>query len=106
MRLTQDESAGRLQKLLHGLVSELVDKPHEVDVSSTVSDGGNTVVLTVRTGTGEVGKVIGKQGRNAQALRVLLEAVAAKFKQRVVLEIDDLRSRRRRKHEGSNVARH
>lgn len=106
-RLTQEETAGRLKTMLHGLVSELVDRPEEVDVSSTISDGGNTVVLTVRTANGEVGKVIGKQGRNAQALRILLEAVAAKFKQRVVLEIDDLRgNRRRRRHEsGKDVDR-
>lgn len=94
MRRTQEESASRLQRLLHELVSELVDEPKQANVSRTVSDGGNTVVLTIRTANGEVGKVIGKHGRNAHALRVLLEAVAAKFKQRVVLEIDDRRRRR------------
>lgn len=93
-RLTQAESAERLRKLLDDLVRELVDRPDEVSVFTTISDGGNTVVLTVRTANGEVGKVIGKQGRNAQAVRILLEAVAAKYKQRVVLEIDDNRRRR------------
>lgn len=95
-RLTQAESAERMRKLLADLICELVDKPAEVGVTTTISDGGNTVVLTVRTANGEVGKVIGKQGRNAQAVRTLLEAVAAKYKQRVVLEIDDNRTRRRR----------
>jgi hypothetical protein len=47
------------------------------------------IVLTVRTGPGEVGKVIGKRGKNAQAIRILMEAIAAKYKQRVVLEIAD-----------------
>lgn len=89
-------AAERLKKWLTDLLRELVDRPDEVSVSTTVSEGGNTVVLTVRTADGEVGKVIGKQGRTAQAVRSLLEAVAAKYKQRAVLEIDDNKRRRRR----------
>ena len=80
-----------MRELLRGLVEELVDNPKGVEVSETISDGGNTIVLTVRTGNGDMGKVIGKQGRNAQALRTLFEAIAAKHKQRVVLEIADCR---------------
>lgn len=80
-----------LQKLLKHIVVELVDKPAAVEVDSIVSDGGNTIVLTVRTAQGETGKVIGRTGRNAGALRVLLDAVAAKYKRRVVLEIADSR---------------
>lgn len=102
-KLTQEESAERLRKLLADLVCELVDRPQDVTVFTTISDGGNTVVLTVRTAAGEVGKVIGKQGRNAQAVRLLLEAVAAKYKQRVVLEIDD--SRRRHNDGRANLGR-
>ena len=83
-----------MQELLRDIVKELVDKPNKVEVAETISDGGDTVVLTVRTDDGEVGKVIGKMGKNAQALRVLLEAIAAKHKKRVVLEIADSMHRR------------
>lgn len=99
-RLTQEQSAERMRKLLADLVCELVDRPEDVTVNTTLSDGGNTVVLTVRTANGEVGKVIGKQGRNAQAVRILLEAVAAKYRQHVVLEIDD---GKRRRHDASRA---
>lgn len=83
--------AEQLRRLATILTAELVDQPEQVVVTANVSDGGNTVVLTIRTADGEVGKVIGKQGRNAQAMRTLLEAAAAKLRQRVVVEIDDRR---------------
>lgn len=85
-----------LLELTKDIVRELVDKPEGVEVQQTISDGGQTIVLTVRTADGDMGKVIGKLGRNAQALRVLLEAVAAKHKQRVVMEIAEVDSRRGR----------
>lgn len=78
-----------LKEVLEVLVVELVDKPDEVYVEETVSNGGNTRVLTVNVAYGEVGKIIGKQGRNARAIRHILESIAAKAKTRVVLEIAD-----------------
>ncbi len=78
-----------MQELLKTLVEELVDYPNGVVITETVSDGGNTIVLTVRTKDGDLGKVIGKQGKNAQAIRTLFEAIAAKYRRRVVLEIAD-----------------
>jgi len=103
--MTQAEGASRLRGLLLDVVKELVDRPDKVEVTQTVSDGGNTVVLTVRTADGEVGKVIGRGGRNAQALRILFEAIAAKYKQRVVLEIADSDNPRRRRNNGSKGSR-
>jgi len=79
----------KMQELTQEIVRELVDHPDGVEVQQTVSDGGQTIVLTVRTADGDMGKVIGKQGRNAQALRTILEAIASKYKQRVVMEIAD-----------------
>jgi len=79
----------KLRELLKDVVMELVDTPDAVSVSQTVSEGGGTVILTVKTGTGDAGKVIGKAGRIAKALRVLLEAMSAKYKTRVMLEIAD-----------------
>jgi len=76
-----------MQNLLKNMVEELVDAPDDVTVSKTVSDGGNTVVLTVRTATDDMGKIIGKKGKNAHAIRTILEAIAAKYGYRVILEI-------------------
>lgn len=87
-----------MQELTREIVKELVDDPDGVDVQQTISAGGDTVVLTVRTADGDMGKVIGKQGRNAQALRTLLEAIAAKYKQRVVMEIAEREGRRHDAH--------
>lgn len=78
-----------LRELLQDIVMELVDNPDAVSVSQTASEGGGTVILTVKTGNGDAGKVIGKSGRIAKALRVLLEAMSAKYKTRVMLEIAD-----------------
>lgn len=86
----------KMQDLAREIVRELVDQPDGVEVQQTISDGGNTLVLTIRTSDGDMGKVIGKQGRNAQALRTILEAVAAKNKQRVVVEIADREGSRHR----------
>jgi len=85
----------RIRDLLHGLVAELVDNPAEAEVHSVIGSGGRTVVLTVTTARGDIGKVIGKRGKTAEALRYLLEAMAARHKIKVVLEIDDGRERRR-----------
>jgi predicted RNA-binding protein YlqC (UPF0109 family) len=63
----------------------LVDQPEEVSVSEVV--GGHTVVLEISVAKGDMGKVIGKQGRNAQALRTILSAAAGKLRKRYVLEI-------------------
>jgi predicted RNA-binding protein YlqC (UPF0109 family) len=51
--------------------------------------GGRTVLLTVNTARGEIGKVIGKGGKTFKAIKYLLEAMAAKHKIRLDLEIDD-----------------
>ena len=67
-----------LQGLLKSLVEELVDIPGETSVQKTISDGGNTVMLTVKTANGEVGKVIGKQGKNAQAKEAYQTAITKK----------------------------
>jgi predicted RNA-binding protein YlqC (UPF0109 family) len=86
----------RIRDLLRGIVCELVDKPEEAEVVSVIGSGGRTVVLTVTTAKGDIGKVIGKKGRTAEALRFLLEAMAAKHKIKLCLEIDDGRGARGR----------
>jgi predicted RNA-binding protein YlqC (UPF0109 family) len=67
------------------MVRQLVDTPAEVAVSATESQ--HTVILTVRVVPTDVGKVIGKKGRIADALRTIVSAAAAKQGKRALLEI-------------------
>ena len=65
-----------MKELLTGMIKAIVDKPDEVDISLTESE--NTVIYELRLGDGDVGKVIGKKGRNVTAIRTLLSAATAK----------------------------
>jgi len=68
------------------IVTKLVDHPEEVKVSQI--DSEKTVILELQVKEGDLGKVIGKKGRTAKALRTLLTAAAAKQGQkRAILEI-------------------
>lgn len=91
--MKRDESQERIEKLLGCIVREMVDAPEEVEI--TASYGGNCLVLTVRVGDGEVGKIIGKQGYNIDAIRTIMEAVAAKYRWKLWIEIDDDRGNRK-----------
>lgn len=74
-----------MKEFVEYIVKKLVDRPDEVSINEI--QGEKTVVLELRVGSGEMGKVIGKNGRIAQAIRILLTATSAKFNKRVVLEI-------------------
>lgn len=74
-----------MKELIQYIVRAIVDNPDEVSVSEI--EGGQTTVLELKVAKSDLGKVIGKQGRNAQAIRTILGAVSAKIKKRVVLEI-------------------
>jgi predicted RNA-binding protein YlqC (UPF0109 family) len=74
-----------LKELVHYIVHSMVDNPEEISVSEI--EGNQTTVLELRVAKSDLGKVIGKQGRNAQAIRTILAAVSAKIRKRVVLEI-------------------
>lgn len=68
------------------IVTKLVDHPEEVKVSQI--DSEKTVILELQVKEGDLGKVIGKKGRTAKAIRTLLTAAAAKQGQkRAILEI-------------------
>ncbi|WP_092235500.1 KH domain-containing protein [Desulfobacula phenolica] len=69
------------------IVQVLVDEPELVCVTEIC--GKNISILELQVSKSDVGKVIGKQGRTANALRIILSAVSAKAKKRVVLEIID-----------------
>ncbi|MFQ5649228.1 MAG: KH domain-containing protein [bacterium] len=69
------------------IARHLVDKPEEVEVSEI--DGDQTDVFELRVGRGDMGKVIGRKGQTAIALRTLLAAASAKTGRRSVLDIVD-----------------
>jgi len=85
----QDGVGGRgMAELLAFLARGLVDRPEEVSVEQFEEDDG-TVVLELCVGEDEYGKVIGRGGRTAQALRTVVRAAATHERRRVQVEIVD-----------------
>ncbi|MDO9631160.1 MAG: KH domain-containing protein [Humidesulfovibrio sp.] len=74
-----------LRDMIEYIARSLVDNPDEVKV--TEIEGEQTAVLELKVAKEDLGKVIGKQGRTARAMRTLLGAASAKVKRRAVLEI-------------------
>jgi hypothetical protein len=74
-----------MREFLAFVVGHLVDHPELVAIDQVEAD--TTVTFTLHVGPGEVGRVIGRSGRTAQAIRVLLAAVAARQGRRAMLEI-------------------
>jgi predicted RNA-binding protein YlqC (UPF0109 family) len=74
-----------MKDLVNYIAQALVDNPGEVDVSEI--EGNQTSVLELKVAKEDLGKVIGKQGRTARAMRTILSAASAKVKKRTVLEI-------------------
>ena len=74
-----------LRDLVDFMARSLVDKPDEVDVTEVV--GEQTTVIELVVSKGDLGKVIGKQGRTAKAMRTILNAASTKLQKRSVLEI-------------------
>jgi len=74
-----------MKELLELMARGLVDQPEEVQV--TEIQGAQTTVLELRVAPEDLGKVIGKQGRTARAIRTILSAAGMKLRKRVVLEI-------------------
>ncbi len=74
-----------LRDMIEYIAKSLVDSPDEVRV--TEIEGEQTSVLELKVAKEDLGKVIGKQGRTARAMRTLLGAASSKAKKRAVLEI-------------------
>jgi predicted RNA-binding protein YlqC (UPF0109 family) len=77
-----------MKEFIEYIVKQLVDKPEKIVVKETNAEE-NTIMITIKTDRDDIGKVIGKQGRNAIAMRVLLNAVGAKGGHRTTLQILD-----------------
>ncbi|HIZ12375.1 MAG TPA: KH domain-containing protein [Candidatus Mediterraneibacter stercorigallinarum] len=74
-----------MKELVEVIAKALVDHPEEVSVNE--KNEGRTLVLELHVADGDMGKVIGKQGRIAKAIRSVVKAAAAKEDKRVVVDI-------------------
>ena len=74
-----------MKELVEVIAKSLVDFPDEVVVTETESEKGN--ILEIRVAQSDMGKVIGKQGRIAKAIRSVVKAAASKEDKKVIVEI-------------------
>jgi hypothetical protein len=75
-----------MKELVELLVKELVDHPEEVEVTEA-PDGRGTVSIEIRVSPSDTGKVIGKQGKIANAIRTVVKAAAAKADKKAFVDI-------------------
>ncbi|MGA7563633.1 MAG: KH domain-containing protein [Desulfobaccales bacterium] len=74
-----------MKELIKFIAQALVDNPEEVQVNEV--EGEQTSVIELKVAKEDLGKVIGKQGRTARAMRTILSAASTKIRKRAVLEI-------------------
>ncbi|MGI6318839.1 MAG: KH domain-containing protein [Firmicutes bacterium] len=74
-----------MKELVELIAKSLVDYPEQVDVKQV--EGEHSIILELRVAPDDMGKVIGKQGRIAKAIRTVVNAAAVKDKKRVMVEI-------------------
>ena len=74
-----------MKDLITDIVQAIVDNPEEVSVNEIEST--QSIILEVMVAKGDMGKVIGKRGRNVQSIRTILGAAAGKTRKRYVLEL-------------------
>ena len=74
-----------MKQLVESMVNALVDRPEEVRVTETV--GESVVIIEIQVSQADTGKVIGKEGRIANAIRTVVKAAAAKIEKKVTVEI-------------------
>lgn len=74
-----------LKGLIEQLVKAIVDKPEEVKISEV--EGESTSVIELRVAKEDIGKIIGKEGKTAKAMRTILSAASQKLKKKTHLEI-------------------
>ena len=75
-----------MKELVEVIAKALVDHPEEVVVSETETE--KTITLELRVAQSDMGKVIGKQGRIAKAIRVVMRAAATRNDMKIMVEID------------------
>jgi predicted RNA-binding protein YlqC (UPF0109 family) len=82
---TNTVTKSELGNMVEVIAKMLVDLPGEVSVAEVV--GENTTVIELRVAKTDIGKIIGKEGKTAKAIRTILLGAATKLKRRTVLEI-------------------
>ena len=75
----------QVKELVEVIARALAEYPNEIDVREV--SGQQISVIELRAAKGDLGKIIGKEGRNAHALRTIVNAAATKLRKRAVLEI-------------------
>ena len=76
-----------MKELVEFMAKAMVDNPAQVEVTEIA--GRSILVIELKVAKEDMGKIIGKKGRNAQAMRAILDAASGKLRKRVVLEIID-----------------
>lgn len=91
--MAESEGESSLRELITFVAQSLVDEPAAVEVDGPFDDnddhGEETIVYELRVAEGDLGKVIGKQGRTARALRTILAAASTRIHKRAILDILD-----------------
>jgi predicted RNA-binding protein YlqC (UPF0109 family) len=82
---TESSESGSLKDLILLMAKMLVDQPDEVTVNEIKGD--QTSVIELKVAKEDLGKIIGKEGRTARAMRLILTAAATKIRKRALLEI-------------------
>ena len=75
-----------MRELVEVLAQSLVDYPEQVTVTETEQD--NEILLVLKVASDDMGKVIGKQGRIAKAIRAMVKAAASRTDKKVIVEIE------------------
>ncbi len=83
--IAHEDEGKKLRDLIKFIAQALVDRPGEVEVSEV--EGEKTSVIELKVAKEDLGKVIGKQGKTARAMRTILSAASTKIRKRAVLEI-------------------
>lgn len=76
-----------MEKLITTMIESLVDYPEQVDIN--LIHGNETIMIEIRVDPSDVGKIIGKKGVIADALRVIITSAGARLKNRCILQIID-----------------
>jgi predicted RNA-binding protein YlqC (UPF0109 family) len=79
------KSLSELSKMIEYMAKMLVDLPDQVEINEIA--GENTTVIELKVAKEDLGKIIGKQGRTARAVRTILNGASTKLRKRTVLEI-------------------
>ena len=74
-----------MKNLLTEIAMQLVDYPEQVKVKEI--DGGHSMVLELSVDKQDIGKVIGKKGRNIGAIRTIMNAASVKIQKRIIVEV-------------------